>query len=94
MILVLIRHPLFSSLFVFGTVYELNSLMGLPPYLGFQLCRPRLLNPLVTPPVFAYKVREYVSSFFLRTLMVVFPGSKKKSFSNALGYTLVVLQVL
>ena len=48
--------------------------MGYPPYLGFQVCGPRLLNPLVTAPVFAHKVREYVSSFFLTTLMVVFPG--------------------
>ena len=44
------------------------------PYLGFQLCLPRLLNPLVTPPVFAYKVREYLGSFFRTTLIVVFPG--------------------
>ena len=48
--------------------------MGFPPYLGFQLCPPLLLNPLVTPPVFAYKVREYVGFFFRTTLMVVVPG--------------------
>ena len=48
--------------------------MGVPPYLGLQVCRPCLLNPLVTPPVFAYKVREYLSSFFVATLMVVLLG--------------------
>ena len=51
-----------------------NSLMGCAPYLRFQICCPRLLNPLVTPPVFPYKVREYLSSFFLATLIVVLLG--------------------
>ena len=48
--------------------------MGFPPYLGFQLCRPRLLSPLVTRLVFAYKVRVHFSSFFMITMMVVLAG--------------------
>ena len=52
---------------------ELETIDFLPTR-SFSFCRSRLLNPLVTPPVLAYRVREYVSSFFMTTLMVVFPG--------------------
>ena len=48
--------------------------MGFPPYLGFQLCCPRLLSPLVTRLVFAYKVRVHFSSFLMTTMMVVLAG--------------------
>ena len=77
---------LFSSLFVIWVPYELNSLMGIFLWSGFQPCCPRLPNTFGYP--FGVGVQgERVPELFLHDLFVVHVAGVQQSLARAGGLT-------